>query len=233
MAKPAADWPSSHPVRHGLPRYIEAVLAACGLLVSLPVVAIAAVLVRASSRGPALFRQERVGLGGKSFTLFKLRTMRLSESGPQVTARGDDRITPIGKVLRQSKLDELPQLWNVVRGDMSLVGPRPEVPCYVDLGDPVWNRVLRARPGITDPVTLGLRDEETLLAGIDGDTESFYRERLLPEKLRQYLGYLETRTAWTDVEVLCKTVFAIVFPRRRGASKELAAGKGGVPSKPV
>lgn len=233
MAELAADGPSSHPVRRGLPRPIEAVLAGCGLLVSLPVVAIAAVLIRATSRGPALFRQERVGLGGKSFTLFKLRTMRLSESGPQVTASGDDRITPIGRVLRRSKLDELPQLWNVVKGDMSLVGPRPEVPRYVDLRDPFWKRVLSARPGITDPVTLRLRDEEVLLAGVDGDPERFYRERLLPEKLRQYLRYLETRTAWSDVEVLYQTVLAIVFPCRGGTSKELPAGTGSSPSKPA
>ena len=232
MAEPAADGPSSKPVRHGIPRPVEAILAGCGLLVSLPVVAVAAVLVRATSRGPALFRQERVGLGGKSFTLFKLRTMRLSESGPQVTARGDDRITPIGRVLRQSKLDELPQLWNVVKGDMSLVGPRPEVPRYVDPRDPSWREVLGVRPGITDPVTLRLRDEETLLAGVDGDPERFYRERLLPEKLREYLLYLQTRTAWTDVEVLYKTVLAILSPRRARALKELPAGTDS-PSKPV
>jgi lipopolysaccharide/colanic/teichoic acid biosynthesis glycosyltransferase len=156
-----------------------------------------------------------VGLGGKLFTLYKLRTMRVSSAGPQVTARGDTRITPVGRFLRRSKLDELPQLWNVVRGDLSLVGPRPEVPGYVDLEHPVWKRVLAVRPGITDPVTLTLRNEEALLAGAE-DPERFYREELQPAKLRSYVAYLERRSAWSDVHVLYRTVFAILFSRRPG-----------------
>jgi lipopolysaccharide/colanic/teichoic acid biosynthesis glycosyltransferase len=199
----------------GLPRPIEIVLAAAGLAVSLPVLGVAAVLVRATSPGPAFFRQPRVGRRGEIFNLYKLRTMRVSHSGPQVTARGDRRVTPLGRLLRRSKLDELPQLWNVLRGEMSLVGPRPEVPRYVDLGNPLWQRVLEARPGITDPVTLRLRDEEALLAAVAGDRDRYYREELLPEKLREYAAYLETRTPTRDVGVLFRTVWKVAVPGRQ------------------
>jgi lipopolysaccharide/colanic/teichoic acid biosynthesis glycosyltransferase len=194
----------------GIPRAIEAALAGAGLLFLSPVIAAASLLVRATSPGPALFRQKRVGRGGKLFTLYKLRTMRVSSAGPQVTARGDARITAVGRFLRRSKLDELPQLWNVVRGDISLVGPRPEVPGYVDIESPVWKRILSVRPGITDPVTLTLRNEEALLAGAE-DPERYYREELQPAKLRAYLEYLGRRTAWSDVQVLYRTVLAILF----------------------
>jgi lipopolysaccharide/colanic/teichoic acid biosynthesis glycosyltransferase len=203
----------------GIPRPVEAMLAGAGLLVATPLIALGALLVRATSPGPAFFRQERVGRGARLFTLYKLRTMRVANSGPQVTARGDDRVTPVGRILRRSKLDELPQLWNVVRGEMSLVGPRPEVPNYVDPSNPLWKRILSARPGITDPVTLELRDEEALLAAAGDDRERFYRERLQPEKLRRYARYLDARSPARDVEVLYKTVLAVLFPR-------LASGKG-------
>ena len=182
-----------------------------------PVIVLAGLAVKASSRGPAFFRQERVGRGGGSFTLWKLRTMRGGGGGPQVTARGDSRVTGVGRFLRRTKLDELPQLWNVVRGDMSFVGPRPEVPRYVDRANPLWDLVLAVRPGITDPVTLELRDEEALLAGA-ADPESFYREELQPDKLRRYAEYLSRRTAWTDLNVVWKTVTALLFPNRRAGT---------------
>jgi lipopolysaccharide/colanic/teichoic acid biosynthesis glycosyltransferase len=205
--------PRSSETARGIPRPVECVAAAVGLLVSAPVLAVAGALIRATSPGPAIFRQERMGRGGKTFVLYKLRTMRRSEGGPRVTALGDRRITPIGRVLRKTKLDELPQLWNVVRGDMSLVGPRPEVPQYVNLDDPLWREVLRFRPGITDPVTLRLRDEESVLAGVQSDPERFYREELLPAKLREYVAYSRTRIWATDVAVLFKTILAVLLPR--------------------
>ena len=154
----------------GIPRPIEAALAAVGLVAVAPIVGVAALAVRASSPGPAFFRQTRVGRGGVRFTLMKLRSMRSNTTGVQVTAGDDPRITPVGRFLRRYKLDELPALWNVVRGDMSLVGPRPEVPEYVDCSDPTWVSVLQARPGLTDPITLELRDEEqrTALADVRG-----------------------------------------------------------------
>src|SRR5215218_7728141 len=192
----------------GLPRAVEATLACLGLAVASPIL----LLIAATSPRPVLFRQQRVGLNGRPFTLLKLRTMRVAPEGSQLTAAGDARITPMGRWLRRFKLDEIPQLWNVVRGDMSLVGPRPEVPRYVD-ESPLWRQVLSVRPGLTDPVTLRLRDEEALLASVD-DPESFYRERLLPWKLRGYRDYLERRTWATDLGVLGATALAILRLRR-------------------
>jgi lipopolysaccharide/colanic/teichoic acid biosynthesis glycosyltransferase len=137
--------------------------------------------------------------------------MRVSNDGPEVTSGNDPRITRAGRVLRQSKLDELPTLWNVLRGDMSIVGPRPEVPRYVNLEDPTWQVVLAARPGITDPVTLNLRKEEELLAHVNGDAEQFYLNDLQPLKLNGYLAYLHERNWRTDLRVLCRTIAAVVI----------------------
>lgn len=188
------------------------VLALGGLVVSSPLLLIAAVLIRATSVGPVLFRQQRVGRFGKSFELLKFRSMRVENKGAQVTAKGDARVTPVGRFLRKSKLDELPELWNVARGDLSLVGPRPEVPMYVRLQNPLWRKALEARPGITDPVTLRLRNEEELLAGCKGPPEHFYMNTLQPYKLHGYVEYLRQRTWQTDVRVLINTVYAVVFP---------------------
>jgi len=207
----------------GLARGVEASLALAGLVAASPLLLLAGAAVAATSPGPVLFRQQRVGLGGRPFTLLKLRTMKvapISPEGSQLTASGDSRITPVGRWLRRFKLDELPQLWNVVRGDMSLVGPRPEVPRYVDLADPLWRQVLSARPGLTDPVTLRLRDEEALLSGVE-DVEGFYRERLLPWKLRGYRDYLSRRSWISDLGVLGATALA-VLRLRRPAPPELA-----------
>ena len=135
------------PVPPGIPRWIEATLSLGGLIVLSPLIGAAMLAVRLSSPGPVFFVQQRVGKAGRLFPLFKLRSMRAGAGGPGVTGKGDPRITAVGRVLRRSKLDELPQLWNVVRGDMSLVGPRPEVPKYADPADPRWARVLAVRPG--------------------------------------------------------------------------------------
>ncbi len=193
----------------GLPRWVEVPLAVGGVVLVAPVLVLAALLVRVTSPGPAIFRQIRVGRGGESFALFKLRSMRMGAKGAAVTAGDDARITAVGRILRRAKLDELPALWNVLRGDMSFVGPRPEVPRYVDTNDPRWCAVLAARPGITDPVTLRLRDEEGLLASIEGDREAYYREHLVPFKLAGYQAYLDNRTAWTDFGVIIRTVLGV------------------------
>ena len=131
--------------------------------------------------------------------------MRMNNDGTAITSGGDRRITPVGKVLRRYKLDEFPQLWNVVRGDMSFIGPRPEVPCFVDSGDPVWQAVHSVRPGITDLATLVYRDEEKLLAGF-ADPERGYREAVLPAKLALNLQYLERRSAARDLKLLALTI---------------------------
>ena len=196
----------------GIPRWLEAGVAGAAVIVLAPLFAVLAVGVRLSSEGPVLFRQERVGRGGRPFTMLKFRSMRAKGRGPQITATGDDRVTGFGRFLRKTKLDELPELWNVVRGEMSLVGPRPEVPCYVDLANPAWAEVLRCRPGLTDPMTLTLRNEEQLLGSVGGDRDRFYRDVLLPYKLDGYARYLRVRTFGSDIRVLLKTAVAISFP---------------------
>jgi len=210
MSAGAAEFP----VRGGIPRWIEASISLLGLVAISPLIALAMLAVRLSSPGPVFFRQQRMGRGGRPFTLLKLRSMRSDASGPAVTGRVDPRITPVGKWLRKTKLDELPQLWNVVRGDMSLVGPRPEVPRYANPADPRWSRVLAVRPGITDPLTLRLRDEESLMPEAEAERERFYLEVLQPIKLNAYLEYLARRTAWSDVGVVLATVVAVVRPGR-------------------
>ena len=197
-------------VRAGLPRLVEATVSLLGLVAISPILLPAMLAVRLSSPGPVFFRQQRVGRKGATFTLYKLRSMRVDAAGPAVTGREDSRITPVGLWLRKSKLDEFPQLWNVVRGDMSLVGPRPEVQRYTDLANPLWRGVLEARPGITDPLTLKLRDEESLLPADESERERFYLDTLQPLKLRGYLEYLGRRNAWTDVGVIIATVIGIL-----------------------
>ena len=134
-----------------------------------------------------------------------------------MTARGDARITPVGRFLRATKLDELPELWNVFLGQMSFVGPRPEVERYVDLTDPLWREVLGARPGLTDPMTLSLRDEEALMAGVEGDRDRYYREALQPAKLRGYVEYLRRRTWKSDLGVIWRTMLVVLHLAHPGA----------------
>ncbi len=201
----------SGPARPGLPRAVEIVLAAAGLMVAAPLLALSSVAIALSSRGPVLFRQERVGLRGRRFVLVKLRTMRAA-SGSGVTARDDPRITGVGRLLRRTKIDELPELWNVLRGDLALVGPRPEVPEFVNLESSAWREVLSVRPGLTDPMTLRLRDEESLMAGVHGDRLQYYRDILQPEKLRGYSEYLRSRTWRSDLAILAETAVAVCAP---------------------
>jgi len=199
------------PTGGGIPHWCESLAAILMLFLLSPLLILSAIAVGLTSTGPVLFRHRRVGRNGQSFEILKLRTMHHAAGGPEVTRSGDVRVTPVGRILRKTKLDELPTLWNVVRGEMSLVGPRPEATRYVDLTDARWREVLQARPGITDPVTLKLRNEEELLASA-ADHESFYRQYLLPYKLQGYCGYLRQRTWMTDVAVLSRTVAAVVRP---------------------
>ncbi len=198
-----------------MPRTVEVPLALAGLVLAAPIIAVSAAAIALSSGLPVFFRQARIGRGAKPFTLVKLRTMFPSEGGPQVTARGDSRVTSVGRILRSTKIDELPELWNVVRGDMSIVGPRPEVARYVQSEEPLWKEVLEVRPGLTDPVTLNLRDEELLIEGVEGDPDRFYRETLQPMKLRGYVDYLRRRSWRTDLIVIWNTILAILGLRGR------------------
>ena len=193
-------------------RAIEVCLALGGLMILSPLMVVSALLVKASSVGTIFFRQQRIGRGGCEFTIYKFRTMRSAATGPNVTAADDCRITAIGKWLRKTKIDELPQLWNVLRGDMRFVGPRPEVPEFVDLSDPLWQEILASRPGLTDPVTLALRNEELLLARVENKLE-FYTQTLQPLKLRGWARFLRHKTWKTDVAIVFQTVKVILLPQ--------------------
>ena len=205
----------SQEVRAGLPRWVDVLLASIGLVLAAPVIAVTGLAVAVSSGRPVFFRQRRVGQHGRIFDLYKLRTMKPDANGPQITSGNDARITRLGSSLRRTKLDELPTLWNVLRGDMSLVGPRPEVPRFVKLDDPLWQKILTVRPGITDPVTLRLRNEEELLAQVNGDTEEYYVTELQPSKLQGYSAYLEERDWRSDLRVMWRTAVAVVSKREQ------------------
>jgi len=192
-------------------RIFDFVVAGAGIVVLAPVLAVIALAVAVSSPGPVLFRQQRVGLHGRPFEILKFRTMTHAPEGQGllVTAAGDRRITPVGRVLRSAKLDELPQLWNVVRGDMSLVGPRPEVAKYVALYPPgVAEKVLSVRPGITDEASICYRDEAGILA-LAADPERAYVEEVLPRKLEIYLRYAERHSLAGDVGILFRTLASL------------------------
>ncbi|QNM97361.1 sugar transferase [Chitinimonas koreensis] len=185
------------------------------LLLLLPMLLIGCA-VRLDSPGPALFRQQRIGRHGRPFAILKFRTMRhgAEGQGPAVTAGGDDRITRCGRWLRRHKLDELPQLFNVIGGSMSLVGPRPEVPRYVERY-PAASRalILSVPPGITARAALAYRDEEALLAGAD-DAERCYLERVLPAKLALDEDYVRNRSLAGDCRILLDTLLALYGKRR-------------------
>jgi FlaA1/EpsC-like NDP-sugar epimerase/lipopolysaccharide/colanic/teichoic acid biosynthesis glycosyltransferase len=183
------------------------------LLILLPLFAAITLAIRLSSRGPVFFRQQRMGKTGKLFHIFKFRTMvpDAEKMGAAITMGEDPRITPIGRFLRNYKLDELPQLLNVLLGDMSLVGPRPEVPRYRPHYSGAYEAVLNVRPGITDPASLQFRHEESLLNG-HGNAETFYITSILPEKLRINLTYLKRRSFWTDAYIILLTVGAAIMP---------------------
>ena len=179
-----------------------------GLLIGAPIIVGAALaMIISGDRGPLFYRARRVGEGGRSIIVYKVRTMRVASDGLPITSDGDARITPVGRWLRRYKLDELPQFANVVRGEMSAVGPRPEDPSYVDWTDPLHRYVFSARPGITGPSQIAFRHEERLLA-VD-DPDHFYRAVLLPRKLTIDACYLGRRTLRTDIAVLAATVAAV------------------------
>lgn len=189
-------------------RRLDLLLGLAGLLVAVPFMVVAAIAMRLSGdRGPLLYRARRIGEDGREIVVFKLRTMRVASSGLAITHSGDDRITPVGRRLRRFKIDELPQFLNVVRGEMSVVGPRPEDPGYVDWDDPLHRFVFRARPGITGPSQIAFRHEERLLEVPDPDQH--YRTEVLPMKLAMDADYLRRRTVRTDLAMVWATVRAI------------------------
>jgi lipopolysaccharide/colanic/teichoic acid biosynthesis glycosyltransferase len=194
----------------------------CALVVvalASPIMITLALAVKASSRGPFLFRQNRVGKNGAEFPVFKFRTMHSSDgnnSGPLITRSGDQRVTSVGKWLRKWKLDELPQFLNVLRGEMSLVGPRPDMREYMETLTGNDRNILYFRPGITSPASLRFRNEEQALAGVPAeDMEQFYVSNLLPQKIRTDLEYAQRATFLTDCRILLRTAFSVLW-RHRG-----------------
>ena len=190
-------------------RIFDGVIALLGLLIVLPLFLLVAPILKLDSPGPVFYRAERIGKDGIPFRLYKFRSMVISadKRGPGITAAGDARITRVGRFLRRAKLDELPQLLNVLLGDMSLVGPRPEDPRYVAFYTPEQRRVLSVRPGITSPASLAYRHEEQMLAGEDWETH--YRTRVLPDKLALDLAYLARRTLLSDLALILRTLAAV------------------------
>ncbi len=187
-------------------RFLDIISAIAGILVLWPVALLVAVAVKMTSPGPVLFHQERMGRYGHTFDIVKFRTMAVENSyqGCQVTAGGDPRITPVGQFLRRHKLDELPQLLNVLRGEMSVVGPRPEVPEFAELFPLEYAQILKVRPGITHPATLSFRREEEILAEF-GDPRKFYIDQVMPEKLAAYEAQLEQSLA-QDIRTIVETI---------------------------
>ncbi len=190
-------------------RLFDLVIAAVGLVVLSPVLLITAVAIRLTSHGPALHRARRIGRDGLPFELLKFRSMSVdaATSGPGITAHGDTRITPVGRVIRSAKLDELPQLVNVLRGEMSIVGPRPEDPRYVKWYTDVQREILRWRPGLTSPASLTYRNEESVLAGAE-NLDAAYRV-VMADKIAIDLTYFRTQSLLGDLAVLGRTVRAI------------------------
>ena len=193
-------------------RLFDSSISFCGLILVFPVFVLVALWIKIDSRGSVFFRQERVGFQGSLFRIHKFRTMVLDaeKEGKQITIGADPRITTVGRFLRKYKLDELPQLIDVFVGDMSLVGPRPEVPKYIDCySDDEKHDVLSVKPGITDNASIEFRDESKLLAS-SNDPESTYINEVLPKKIALYRKYVRERSFFGDVEIIFRTIFLII-----------------------
>jgi lipopolysaccharide/colanic/teichoic acid biosynthesis glycosyltransferase len=194
-------------------RVIDVLVAAAALSVLSPVLALVAMAIVLETGLPVLFRQVRIGLGGREFRMYKFRSMvrNAAAVGPYYTSAADPRITRVGAFIRRTSLDELPQLFNVLAGDMSLVGPRPDVPRYVDQWPAdLRARVLAVRPGITDPASLAFRDEAALLARA-ADPEREYMDVILPRKLALAADYADHASLWTDLAVIGRSVGVLLF----------------------
>ncbi len=185
----------------------DRICAFCGLLFLWPLLVIIALMIRIKMPdGSILFKQKRVGQYGRLFTLVKFRTMTLHHNGSTVSVAGESRITPLGAKLRKYKLDELPELWNVLKGDMSFVGPRPDVPGYADLLKGSDRDILLLKPGITGPATLKYRNEEELLAR-QPNPQKYNDEVIFPDKVRMNLEYQRSHSLWGDIKIIFQTLW--------------------------
>jgi len=187
-------------------RIFDIVASLLGLIVLSPVLLLIAVLIKIRMPGPVLFRQERSGRYGKTFTIYKFRSMTLDHGGGTISVKGEKRITPLGEKLRKYKLDELPELWNILKGEMSFVGPRPDMPEYTDRLVGEDRKILELRPGLTGPATLVYANEEELLASVE-DPVKYNDEVLWPEKVRLNLDYYRKRSFFGDILIILRTLF--------------------------
>jgi len=192
-------------------RAFDFTVSALGLLILGPFFGLVAILIKLDSVGPVFFKQERIGQGFRPFCIYKLRTMfqGAHRKGPLVTAGKDSRVTRVGAILRRTKLDELPQLINVLKGEMSIVGPRPEVRKYVEIFQQDFEEILRIKPGITDLASLKYRHETDLL-GQSANPEEQYVTQILPDKIELAKEYLRTSSLLVDMRVITKTIFKLV-----------------------
>jgi lipopolysaccharide/colanic/teichoic acid biosynthesis glycosyltransferase len=220
--------PTTHHTRLNGQRVFDVVIASLALVLTLPLALVVALAIVLESGRPVLYRGWRVGQDGEFFRIYKFRSMmvRADRSGAVITTAGDSRVTRVGRILRRTKLDELPQLLNVLRGQMGVVGPRPEHPNYVRLYTQEERRVLGVRPGITGAASVRYRNEEQLLCG--DDPESLYRTVVMPAKLRLELEYMERRSLWSDMGLILATVTALPQAPKRAAVgvHELSHGGG-------
>ena len=177
-----------------------------GLILLLPILIICSIIIAIKMpNGPIIFKQKRVGQYGRLFTMYKFRTMKNNHHGSSISIAGENRITPIGAFLRKYKIDELPELWNVLIGDMSLVGPRPDVPGYADVLEGKNREILKLKPGITGPASLKYRNEENILAQQD-NPQKYNDEVIYPDKVRINLEYLHQWSFWNDLVIIYKTI---------------------------
>ena len=192
-------------------RLFDAIASLVVLAVLSPFFLVIAALIKLDSPGPVFFRQQRLGQGARPFMIYKFRTMQAGAParGPRITVHGDPRVTPLGRVLRRFDLDELPTLLNVLRGDMSFVGPRPELPEYLPYYSEEQKQVFTVRPGLTDPGTLAFRNEAALID--DARAEDVYAREILPRKLALNLEYIRSRSFLADAAIIARTLAAVVF----------------------
>ena len=187
----------------------DRLLALAGLIVASPVMLVIAVLIKIKMPdGPVIFKQQRVGKNGKLFTMYKFRSMKHKSSGTTVTVSGDSRITPLGAFLRKYKLDELPELWNILKGDMSFVGPRPDVPEYMNRLKGEERKILELKPGLTGPASIKYVNEEELLSKAENPVE-YYDNMIFPDKIKINLDYYYNMNLFKDLKYLVQTVFRI------------------------
>ena len=181
-----------------------------GLICLFPLFLVIAILIKLRMPGRILFLQKRAGRYGNPFTICKFRTMIIKHGGSSISVMGENRITSLGKILRQTKIDELPQLFNVLKGDMSLVGPRPEVSEWTKVYPDKWAIVHSVKPGMTDNASIEFRNEEELLSK-SSDPEFTYRNVILPRKLELYIGYVNNHTFIGDIKILFQTIKVVIF----------------------